>query len=353
MIFLKTIFTLVIIVLILFLIAYFVNLSISAKGYSGPISDHFDGQRFWNIGEREGLIKRVEKSENEGDFNIFTFFNRPKTDWAELITPEITVPNRSLDLKVTHINHATALIQVNNLNIITDPVYSYRVSPFSFFGPKRYTNPRISFTNLPPIDVIIISHNHYDHMDLDTLKNLQAKSSSTKIIVGLGNKEYLEDRGIVNVIETDWYTDTKVASDVNIKTVPAQHFSARGLTDRNKTLWVGYVVEVGGVVNKKIYFAGDTGYGPFVKNIAELYPEGFDLALLPIGAYKPRYFMSLVHVAPVEALQMMKDLKIREGIAIHFGTFPLALDKQTDPGNELEALKQTEEYKNLNLTVQK
>lgn len=340
--------------LFIFFVGCFINFSLSARGHKGKVTEHFDGKRFWNIGAREGKILKIEKSEDEKAINIFSFLNRPKSDWSQVVVPEVPVLKMSEELKVTHINHSTALIQVNNLNILTDPVYAYRASPFAFFGPKRFTNPRIVFDNLPDIDIVLLSHNHYDHMDLETLKRLQ-KKFSPKIIATLGNKDYLERKGIKNIIETDWYDNTKLNLttnnvEINIKTVPAQHFASRGLSDRNKTLWAGYVLEI---KNLKIYFVGDTGFGPFVEKVKQLYPDGFDFALIPIGAYKPRYFMSSVHINPEEALLMMKFLQIKQALAIHFGTFPMALDKQYDPEQELEGLKKREEYQNLNLYVQK
>lgn len=200
----------------------------------------------------------------------------------------------------------------------------------------------VNFDDLPPIDIVLLSHNHYDHMDIDTLKAL-AKRDKPTIYTGLGNKAYLESKSITGSFEMDW-GDRKMFSDsISIDAVPAQHFSARGITDRNKTLWVGFVLRT---QDGNIYFAGDTGYGPFIERIEKAYPEGFRLALLPIGAYEPRDFMKPMHMSPDDAIKMYKDLKVQNAIGIHFGTFNLALESQTNPADRLKELLTKEENKN-------
>lgn len=323
--------------------------SIAAKPYKGPATDHFDGERFWNIGEREGLVVRGEKQEGDEEFGVRTMFSRDKKTWQEKVLQEVKVATSSRELVVTHINHATVLIQVAGKNIITDPVYSERVSPLFFVGPRRYSNPRIPFKNLPKIDMVLVTHNHYDHMDLETLRMLQQRDDPI-VVMTLGNKAYLEQRGITQAVETDWYdVTTYFDRAITLTTVPAQHFSARGLRDRNKTLWAGFVIKAEGV---SIYVSGDTGYGPFIEKIKSMFPEGFDYGVLPIGAYKPRWFMKMVHTNPEEALQMMKDLSIKKAIGIHFGTFPLANDAQLDPVYEIISLRKEERFKSLEFEVQ-
>jgi L-ascorbate metabolism protein UlaG (beta-lactamase superfamily) len=356
-IFFKKIFTVIIkiigicflIVLVLSVIAFLFEYSIASKPYKGSVSEHFDGERFWNIGEREGLVKRGERQEGEEDFGIRSVFYRDKEEWKQVFLEEVVPKKNSEELVVTHITHASVLIQIGGKNIITDPIYSERASPLSFFGPKRHSSPRVLFENLPKIDMILVTHNHYDHMDIATLRMLYARDAPV-IVTTLGNKGYLEERGIKGVIETDWYeTFDYFNKQLVITTVPAQHFSARGIRDRNVTLWAGFVLDIN---KKKIYISGDTGYGPFIEKIQTLFPEGFDYGVLPIGAYTPRWFMKMMHTNPEEALQMMVDLKIKRAVGVHFGTFPLASDAQYDPVRDLQKALQQEKFKGLNFELQ-
>jgi L-ascorbate metabolism protein UlaG (beta-lactamase superfamily) len=346
--------------LLLILATYLTNKNLSASGYKGEISDHFDGDRFWNIGEREGPIhfydeKTNPRPENLGRFGFIKWMlRRDRNVWKKesiiKSKEKVNVVERSEKLKVTFINHATVLLQLDNLNIITDPVFSYRASPFSFIGPKRYVEPAIAMIDLPHIDLILLSHNHYDHMDIKSLKYISGKFNS-QIVTGLGNKEYLEDRGIKNVIEKDWFESRELnLNNKNFKVtfLPSQHFSARGFSDRNKTLWGGFALTG---LSSSIYFAGDTGYGPFVNKIKEVYPSGFDLGLIPIGAYSPRYFMRAVHTDPYEALSIARELNVKESVAIHYGTFALAGDGQYEPITDLENVKKLEEFKSINFIV--
>jgi L-ascorbate metabolism protein UlaG (beta-lactamase superfamily) len=247
-------------------------------------------------------------------------------DWPDEVSSEQYKPTvaRSVEPIVTVINHATVLIQVDNLNIITDPHYSMRASPVQFAGPKRVVKPGISFDDLPKIDIVLISHNHYDHLDLATLKRL-TKRDHPIILVGLKTKKFLNDNGIKKVFDLDWWQSSRV-NNTKITFVPAQHWSARGLFDKREMLWGGFYI-----ANKyKIYFAGDTGYGKFFKMIKErLSPP--DLSLIPIGAYEPRWFMKNAHLNPKDALQAFKDLESSKMIGIHFGTFKLTDEGYKDP----------------------
>jgi N-acyl-phosphatidylethanolamine-hydrolysing phospholipase D len=228
-------------------------------------------------------------------------------------------------LSVTWIGHATTLIQVEGVSILTDPIWSDRCSPVSFAGPKRYTPPGIQLDNLPNIDVVIISHNHYDHMDLPTLLELEKKFHPT-FIAGLGNREFLLKEGLGSVIELDWWENTKI-KDVSISFTPAQHFTGRGIFDRFKSLWGSYVIEGR---SEKVYFAGDTGYSPHFKEIAEKYGK-MDIAILPIGAFEPRWFMADVHVDPEQAVQAFEDLDAKYFIPMHYMTFVLSDEKLDSP----------------------
>jgi L-ascorbate metabolism protein UlaG (beta-lactamase superfamily) len=307
---------------------FIVDRSVRSKGWDGPVTDHFDGKHFHNIG-----------NVSQGDGGMRGGFwkwilNRPENEWVWRENTTSGTPKErvnGMELSVTMVNHATLLIQTEGLNILTDPMWSYRASPFSFVGPHRYRNPGIRFEDLPPIDAVIVSHNHYDHMDIPTLLRLNGEWNP-KILVPLGNKAYLSDRGIANVEEVDWWEKREVKSGITISSVPAQHFSARALSDRNTTLWGGFMIEA---PSGKIYFAGDTGYGPFIEKISERW-DGVRLALVPIGAFNPRFFMGPVHVDPDEALRLAEHLKAKTVIPMHFGTFHLADDGQDEPMEKLK-----------------
>ncbi|MCB1189217.1 MAG: MBL fold metallo-hydrolase [Leptospiraceae bacterium] len=225
----------------------------------------------------------------------------------------------------TWVGHATTLIQIQGKNILTDPIWSDRCSPVSFAGPKRYTEPGIKMENLPNIDIVLISHNHYDHLDLPTLSRLEKMFHPT-FITGLKNGDLLKGEGLQTVIELDWWEET-VLEDLKIAFTPSQHFSARGLFDRNETLWGSYVV-VG--KDHTFYFAGDTGYFAGFKMIGKKYPN-IDLAILPIGAYNPRWFMKIVHMDPAEAIQALVDLNAKFMLPIHYNTFVLTDEPLDEP----------------------
>ncbi|MCC5813546.1 MAG: MBL fold metallo-hydrolase [Leptospira sp.] len=232
---------------------------------------------------------------------------------------------------VTWIGHATTLVQMDGFNILTDPIWSERCSPVSWAGPKRYTQPGIKLEDLPPIDAIVVSHNHYDHMDLDTLRILQEKHSAM-IFVGLGNREKLESEGLANVQEMDWWDSfslIKLGKSMEITFTPTQHFSARGLHDRDRTLWGSFLLSS---TKAKVYFAGDTGYFDGFKEIGEKW-KGIDLAILPIGAYEPRWFMSPVHTSPEQSVQAFADLGAEFMLPMHYNTFVLSDEALDEPLN--------------------
>ncbi len=251
------------------------------------------------------------------------------------------------EIVVTFVNHATVLIQTEGLNILTDPVWSYRVSPFPFLGPARYMDAGVSLSDLPHIDLILLSHNHYDHMDIRALRRITRRDKSM-IFTTLGNKKYLTSKKIYNSVEMDWGQSQKFSDEIQIDCVPAQHFAARGLSDRNNTLWAGFVVRT---PHGDIYFAADTGYGPFISRIQKMYPAGFRFALIPIGAFEPRWFMHMVHMGPDDALMMFDDLKVKQALAIHCGTFDLGVDGQDDAANLLKKLLGEEKNQGKNFTV--
>lgn len=272
-------------------------------------------------------------------------WSREKEQWPENIKNKkednVNVEIKDNEFALSFINHSTFLIQFNGINILTDPVYSERTSPVQWAGPKRVRKPGIKFKNLPQIDVVIISHNHYDHMDADTLQNLEKKFSPL-ILAPLGDKEFLDGLGLKNVKELDWWEEVKVR-DHNFIYVPAQHFSGRGLFDRMESLWGGYVIQS---KNKQIYFAGDTGYSKHFSEISQKLGP-IDFSLIPIGAYEPRWFMKDMHVNPDDAVLAHKDLKSKHSIGMHYGTWQLTDEKIDQPIIDLEIAKKKYQVDNF------
>lgn len=245
---------------------------------------------------------------------------------SEFVNP----PERINGGVVTWVGHATFLIQVDGVNILTDPVWSERVGILnSRIGHQRYTPPGIPWEKLPPIDVVLISHNHYDHLDYPTVTQLEAEHQPV-FIVPLGVGELLEQWKISKIIEKDWW-DSDTVDGIHFIAVPAQHQSRRNLHDHNTTLWAGWVMEASELT---LYFAGDTGYFPGFKKIGErLGPV--DLAIMPIGAYEPDWYNALFHLNPAEALQAFLDLDARYFAAMHWGTFDQSEERLSDPPREL------------------
>lgn len=233
---------------------------------------------------------------------------------------------------VTWIGHATALLQLGGMNILTDPMFSDRASPFSFIGPKRKVPLNITLAQLPHIDVVVISHNHYDHLDQTSVEALVAQQGGPPLfLVPLGVKDWMENVGIVNVRELDWWDNT-VTGKLDMHFVPAQHWSARGLTDRAETLWGGWVIKTTGDDPHpfSIYFAGDTGYSKDFEDIGRKFGS-IDVALIPIGAYAPRWFMQGQHVDPEHAVQIHLDVHAKRSVGIHWGSFELADEPLDEP----------------------
>ncbi|MEJ8836951.1 MBL fold metallo-hydrolase [Ramlibacter sp. AN1133] len=245
----------------------------------------------------------------------------------------------------TWIGHATVLVQSAGLNILTDPVFSERASPVSFLGPKRAQPPGIALADLPPIDVVLVSHNHYDHLDRLSAVQLNERSGGrTLFLVPLGIKAFLERQGVTNVVELDWW-DVHRFQGVEFHLVPVQHWSARGLDDRYQTLWGGWSVFA---PDLRWYFSGDAGYSMHFAQTRERFAsharEGtlFDLALLAIGAYAPRWFMADQHMDPADAVRAHKDLGARRSLGIHWGTFQLTDEALDQPPIALAAARQAQ-----------
>lgn len=227
---------------------------------------------------------------------------------------------------VTWIGHATLLVQMGHLSFLTDPIWSNRPSPIAFAGPRRFVPPGIAIEDLPPIDFVLVSHNHYDHLDLPTLQALSERSPDTRFFAPLGNAELLREHGIDNVEEMDW-GEVREHAGVRVHCLPAQHWSRRGLGDENRSLWSSWAVTG---QERRFYFAGDTGYFDGFTRIAEALGP-FDLAAVPIGAYQPVKMMEHSHLNPEEAVQAAKDLKARRALAIHYGTFDLSDEPLEEP----------------------
>lgn len=289
------------------------------------MSAPFDGKRFYNL----------EKMPDKSFWTVMKWrFNAPKNSWPQWVKSQpIKVPEKLLNLSFILVNHATVLIHMDGMNILTDPIWSERCSPVSFAGPKRVRQPSIAFEDLPKIDVVVISHNHYDHFDLPTIEMLKEKHDPM-FFVGLGNGELLKSAGVSKYAELDWWEAYPI-NGVKVNFVPAQHWSARGVIDRSEALWGGFVIEG---TQDKVYFAGDTGYGKFFKEIGQRYPN-ISLSLLPIGAYKPRWFMRHQHINPEEAVMAHQDLGSKMGAAIHYGTFKLSDEDIDEPLKDLRAAK--------------
>jgi len=246
---------------------------------------------------------------------------------------------------VTWIGHASVLAQLGGLTMLTDPVFSERASPFSFAGPRRHQPPGLSLGQLPHVDLVVVSHNHYDHLDADSVDALNRQAGGAPLfVVPLGLKSWFAERGITNVVELDWWQSHHLAGpkgDVEVILVPAQHWSARGLGDRMQTLWGGYAVFAS---DCHLFFAGDTAYSRDFTRVRQRFAErqgehGFDIALIPIGAYEPRWFMSNQHVNPQEAVKIHLDLGAKQSIGIHWGTFELTDESLDEPPKALAAAR--------------
>ena len=233
--------------------------------------------------------------------------------------------------QLTWIGHSSFLFQFAGINVLTDPVFSERASPFTFAGPKRWTAAALQVAELPRIDLVLVSHDHYDHLDEATIVQLHKRfGDDLCFCIPEGLKRWFQQRDINNLVELSWW-QSHIVPGGEVFCVPAQHFSGRGPFDRNASLWCGWILDVGG---KRLYFAGDTGYGPVFKTIGEIFAP-IDLALLPIGAYDPRWFMGPVHVAPEEAVHIHQDVGARQSIGMHWGAFVLTDEPMEEPPRRL------------------
>ncbi|MCL2011625.1 MAG: MBL fold metallo-hydrolase [Cystobacterineae bacterium] len=298
--------------------------------YSGPPTEHFDGTRFSN---QPGVPSRP----GAGEILKWHFSRRTGPAWQGFVDAPFgpPPPQRVEGLRLSFVGHATVLLQYHGLNLLTDPVWSSRVGPASWLGTQRQRPPGIRFEDLPPIELILLSHDHYDHLDLPTLRRLVEAFPNLTIITGLGNGTFLQQNGIcAKVIELDWWQSTTLGS-LTIWATPAAHWSGRNPFFLNRTLWVGFVVQG---PEGALYYAGDTGWGPHFAQIYERFGP-MHLALLPIGAYKPEWFMGAQHIGPKEALEASAVLKASHSVGLHFGTFDLADDGQLEATQAVDALR--------------
>jgi L-ascorbate metabolism protein UlaG (beta-lactamase superfamily) len=301
-----------------------------------PVSDHCDGERFTNPHAVAGRSFR----------EVWRWMRtRTRTAWPASIAlrPQAAPPPRVErgQAAITFIGHATFLIRTASLVAITDPVFTAHAGPFGRFGPRRVRPPALSLAELPHVNVILLSHNHYDHLQPSSLRALDAA-----VVTALGVRRHVPTEGGNDkrkrgasafrrkITELDWWQETRIGG-ATITAVPAQHFSARTPWDKNRTLWCGFVLQADGVA---IYFAGDSGYSPQFAEIGVRFP-GIDAALIPIGAYEPRWFMQPMHMNPDEAVRTHLDLKARLSIGMHFGTFQLTDEAIDEPLRALDRVR--------------
>jgi L-ascorbate metabolism protein UlaG (beta-lactamase superfamily) len=289
-------------------------------------TDHFDGHRFHNLtGPKPLPFTAVPRMMLER--------GQPWPAWID--EPTVTLPSRGDEAAcVTFIGHATFLMQTAAGNILTDPMYSMRAGPWNRVGPRRVRRAAVAVDDLPRVDVVLLSHNHYDHCDLPTLRQL-ASRFDLLVVTLPGNRRLVESAGIRRIEELDWW-ETSRQAPLPVTATPAHHFSARSPFDRNRALWGGFMIAAD---RRRVYFAGDTAYTNLFTQIRDrLGPP--DLALLPIGAYEPRWFMHAVHMNPAESVQAHIDLAATQSIGMHFGTFPLTIEPIDEPVRALgEALR--------------
>ncbi len=291
-----------------------------SRYYNGPVSDHFDGERFFDRHSapprgRGALLRWL----------IDRSWRGTRAKWpAWAPSPFADRPPARFEgaaWRISYVGHASFLVQTAGLNMLLDPVWSSRASPFRFVGPKRVNDPGIAFADLPPINSVLVSHGHYDHLDLATLSRLAA-AHRPRVITPLGNDAIMRAHDPAIAAEAyDWHERVAIGAGVAVTLVPTRHWSARNLSDRNMSLWASFVIEAPG---GRIYFVANSGYGEgrHFRGTRERHGP-FKLAILPIGAYEPRWFMRDQHMNPVESVQAFIDCGAELALGHHYGTFQL------------------------------
>jgi L-ascorbate metabolism protein UlaG (beta-lactamase superfamily) len=303
--------------------------------YRGPASDHFDGERFFNPDGADAL--RAPTGRRQRGFLVRYLLGRDdRPAWPEQVSVTPSLPPARVEgerMLVTWVGHATALIQTRGLNILTDPVWSERVGPFGI-GPKRVAAPGVAFDDLPKIDLVLVSHAHYDHLDLATLKRLWTRDRP-RIITSLGNDSIIGGAG-VPATALDWGGTVGITPAVEVVVMPARHWTSRWATDRNRALWSGFVVRLPG---GNLFYSGDTGAGDFGWAETAAAEGPIRLALLPIGAFRftEGQMASDAHMGPLDAAEAFRRLRASRGIAVHWGTFRLSYEAYDTPPRLLEA----------------
>ncbi len=304
-------------------------------------SDHFDGREFHNL-------YGVPAGRSLADVLRWKFLGGAVASWpahpeADALAPTLPASVNPGELAATFVGHSSFLLQWSGgFNVLTDPVWSERASPFAFAGPRRARPPGLAFESLPPIAVVLVTHGHYDHLDLPTLRRLEERFHPL-FLTGLGNRAFLRKQGLGRVEELDWWQSYRLPGHgaeedrVEATFTPAQHWSARSATKRNRTLWGGFWLRQGSL---RVYFAGDSGYNRHFELIREQLGTP-NVAFLPIGAYEPRWFMREQHMNPDEAVQAHLTLAAEHSVAMHFGTFRLTDEAIDEPARALAISLQT------------
>ncbi len=299
-----------------------------------PISDHYDGRLFFNPGG--------DSDRSFADVARWRRTSRP-APWPEhranIAYPPPPAAVGAGEIALTFVGHATVLVTMETCRFLCDPFFSERAGPFARLGPKRVRAPGLALADLPPLDMVLLSHNHYDHMDLPALRAIRRRPSRAglpvPVVTGLGNAGTLARGGVRGATELDWWESVSPVPGVTVTYTPAQHWSRRGLRDRRRALWGGFVVETGGA---RFYFAGDSGYCPWFRTIGDRLGAP-DLAVLPIGAYAPRWFMQPQHMNPAEAVQAHLDLRAARSVGVHFGTVQLTDEAIDEPPEALASAR--------------
>jgi L-ascorbate metabolism protein UlaG (beta-lactamase superfamily) len=302
----------------------------SMKTYAGPVSDHFDGTRFHD----------PDGSQLKSAWYFLKWQLSPgRPSWPDRVpSPHADTPPPRIDggkARFSYVGHASWLIQTAGLNILIDPIWSERASPISFLGPRRVNDPGIAFDKLPPIDAVLVSHGHYDHLDMPTLSKLAAKFSP-RVIAPLGNDLVMTSADAnIRAEGFDWDHRIEIGNNVAVTLVRTRHWSARGPFDRNKSLWASFVLETPA---GKIYIVCDSGYGGgrLFRRVRDAHGP-LRLAILPIGAYNPRWFLEDQHMDPAEAVSAFRDCEAQQALASHYGTFKLTDELIDAPVTALQA----------------